>query len=56
MFCFFLASHAIFIGCIEQATFNYDHDEGIYHILVWYGMVNVLGVHHANIYLSDQFF
>ena len=55
MFFFVWTRMPFFIGCVEQATFHDDHDECVYHLLVWDGMVDVLGVHHVNIYLGDQF-
>ena len=56
MFYFVWTRMPFFIGCVEKATFYDDHDECVYHLLVWNGTVDVLDVHHANIYLGDQFF
>ena len=55
MLCFCRDAHAIFHMMSLKATFHDDHDECVYHFLICDGMVDVLGVHHANIYLGDQF-
>ena len=55
-FVFVGACMPFLVWCVQKATFHDEHNECVYHFLIWDGMVNVLGVHHTNVDLGDTFF